>query len=480
MNPEPPSIPNAEGSSQPFPHGEMPPTMPAAPIVLAPFEPVVLSQRVRSVDTLRGVALLGILVMNIIAFAYPGMAYMNPDLPALRPYTGEFTGANKVAWWIAHTFFDLKMMSIFSMLFGAGLVLMGERSANPEPSQPHQSTSARRGFAGVYYRRLGWLFLIGMLHAYFIWWGDILVAYAMCGLLLYPIRRLRPGWLLALGIVVTLVQMLLSTGLGAFMHYARDVATEAQRILDSGGTITQDQQGMLNAYRGMSADANATPEQTAELIARWRGSLGEVLGENAMGAAMLQTIVFAIHTLWRALGMMLIGMALMKLGVFAAARSVRFYTILTGVGYLIGFPLVHIGGERLQASNFDMAEMYFINGHFNYVGSIFVALGHIGVVMLACRAGVLTSIRARLAAVGQMAFTNYLMQSILCTAFFNGWGLGQYATLERAETYIVVAVVWALELIWSPLWLARFRFGPAEWLWRSLTYWKLQPMRLAR
>jgi uncharacterized protein len=108
------------------------------------------------------------------------------------------------------------------------------------------------------------------------------------------------------------------------------------------------------------------------------------------------------------------------------------------------------------------------------------------VVMLVCKAaaggvgGVWTLVTARLAAVGQMALTNYLMQSILCTLYFNGWGFGQYATLERAETYIVVAAVWALELIWSPLWLARFRFGPAEWVWRSLTYWKRQPMRRER
>ncbi|MGE3108131.1 MAG: DUF418 domain-containing protein [Phycisphaerales bacterium] len=441
------------------------------------LEPVSLGARVRGVDTLRGVALLGILVMNITAFAYPSIAYLNPDVPALREYAGEFSGANKAAWWIAHTFFDLKMMSIFSMLFGAGLVLMHTRSAGRHTA----ADAARSGaFARVYYRRIAWLFVIGMIHAYLIWWGDILVAYAICGLVLYPLRRVRARWLIILGAVVTLVAVLISAGFGAALNYLRDSAAESQRILDAGGSLSPDQQGMLDGYRQTMAGINPPAGEIQRVIAHMRGSIAQVLGQNAKEALMLQTIVFIMGTLWRALGMMLLGMGLMKLGVFAAACSTRFYIILTTAGYLVGLPLVHVGGERLAKSNFDFIDLYFVNGHFNYIGSVFVALGHVGAVMLACRVGVLASLRSRLAAVGQMALTNYLMQSVLCVLFFNGYGglgLGQFARLERAETYLVVAGVWTLELVWSPIWLARFRFGPAEWLWRSLTYWKLQPMR---
>lgn len=473
---------------------EMPPTLPGAVpgVYGAALEPVRGRERVGSVDVLRGVALLGILMMNIIAFAYPSMAYVNPDLESLRAYAGEFSGANKAAWWVAHTFFDLKMMSIFSMLFGAGVVLMDDR-ATPRGEAGAGGAGARegrRGFGAIYYRRLGWLFAIGMLHAYLIWWGDILVAYALCGLLLYPLRRVRAGWLITMGIVLTLVGVAMGTGLGALLNYFRAEAMDAQRVLDAGGVLTADQRDAMGTLKGMNEAFNPPVDEMTRTITMMRGSYVDGLQVNALQAIMLQTFVFVLFTVWRALGMMLIGMGLAKLGVFAAARSRGWYIGLVAAGYGVGLPLVHVGGQFQVRSGFDMIDHYYWTSHFNYVGSFFVALGHIGVVMLACRAvaggtgggvgGALAFVTSRLAAVGQMALTNYLMQSILCSLYFNGWGFGQYARLERAETYIVVAAVWALELIWSPLWLARFRFGPAEWVWRSLTYWKWQPMRRER
>ncbi|MBC7771838.1 MAG: DUF418 domain-containing protein [Pyrinomonadaceae bacterium] len=438
----------------------------------AVLEPVALASRVGSVDTLRGVAVLGILAMNIIAFAYPSSAYMNPMLPALLPYVGEFEGLNRAAWWVCHMLFDTKMMTIFSMLFGAGLILMDRRAAGRE-----ENGLQKGRFAGVYYRRLGWLLFIGMLHAYLIWWGDILVAYALCGMLLYPLRGLRPRWLITIGVVLTLVAIPLCTGLGALMQYMQSEATKANEVLAAGGTLTPDQRGWLDGHNEMTKSESA--EVLAENIAAYRGSYSDTFKATAKNAIMLQTMMFVLNTFWRGMGLMLIGMGLMKLGVFAAQCSRRFYVGLILAGYGIGFPLVWYGADRLIDSGFDMAGYFLVNSHFNYVGSIFVALGHVGIVMLACQAGVLDGLRNCLAAVGRMAFTNYLMQSVLCTVFFYGWGFGQFARLERAELYLVVAGVWAVQLAWSPLWLSRFRFGPAEWAWRSLTYWKVQPMRLS-
>ena len=146
-----------------------------------PLAPVAESQRVAAVDVLRGFALLGILAMNIITFALPVDAYVNPMNEHVNRFAGEFRGANRATWLAQHVFFDQKMMSIFSMLFGAGLVLMGGRAG----------AVGTVSFAGVYYRRLLWLFLIGMAHAYLLWYGDILVTYAICGLLLYPLRNWR-------------------------------------------------------------------------------------------------------------------------------------------------------------------------------------------------------------------------------------------------------------------------------------------------
>jgi uncharacterized protein len=428
--------------------------------------PVGEHERVGSVDVLRGVAVLGILMMNITAFGLPSAAYVNPMMEALEPHVGAFEGLTKGVWMGIHLLFDLKMMTIFSMLFGAGLVLQGERF----------EASGRGGFAGVYYRRLLWLFVIGMAHAYFIWYGDILVAYALCGLLLYPLRKLRAGWLISLGVVVTLAALPIWTGLGFALQFLKSSAAEAQAILDRGGTLNAEQQGMLDGWRDAQADMNPTSEMLSQEIAAMRGSWLESFRQNAKQSLFMQTFLFGLMTLWRGLGAMLIGMGLMKLGVFAAARSMRFYGVLAALGYGLGLPIVWYGGGQLIANRFDMVYIYKMGWHFNYVGSLLVALGHVAAVMLIVKVGAMTWVTSRLAAVGRMPLTNYLSQSILCTFVFWGWGLGLYAKVAPPMMVLVVLGVWVMQLVWSPWWMARYRFGPAEWAWRSLTYWKQQPM----
>jgi uncharacterized protein len=427
--------------------------------------PVVETQRVHAVDTLRGFALLGILMMNITAFAMPGIAYVNPMLPGLERYGGAFEGTNRATWLVVYLLFDLKMMTIFSMLFGAGLVLMAGRAG------------AGRGFAGVFYRRLGWLFVIGMIHAYLIWYGDILVAYALCGLALYPLRNLKPAWLLALGGVLLLVGMAVSSGFGAMLVYLRHAAEQAQAALDAGTTISEDQKGMLDGWRQTQPNLAPPPEKIDEFARAIRGSWAQAMRVNAQESVFFQTVLFALMTLWRSLGCMLVGMGLMKLGVFAAARSGRFYAGLMLAGYGVGLPLAGVGVSRLLAHRFDMPTMDLIDGQFNYVGSLLVALGHVGLVMTLVRRGALGWLTARLAAVGRMALSNYLSHSLLCTFLFWGWGLGLFGKVDRLGQAGIVVGIWVLTLLWSPWWLARFRFGPAEWAWRSLTYGRRQPMR---
>ncbi len=174
---------------------------------------------------------------------------------------------------------------------------------------------------------------------------------------------------------------------------------------------------------------------------------------------------------------MLIGMGLMQLGVFAAARTFRFYAVLTLCGYSLGLPLVGYGIYDQIHTDFDPVHQLLVGGHFNYIGSLFVALGHAGLVMLICKAGLLSWLTARLAAVGRMALSNYLMQSLICTTLFEGWGLGLFGKLDRFQLLGVVVSIWLVQLLVSPLWLRSFRFGPMEWLWRSLTYWKRHPFR---
>ncbi len=412
----------------------------------SPLSPVGESGRINSIDVLRGVALLGIFVMNIPTFAYSQFAYYTPTLE------GGFEGADYWAWLLSHLFFEQKMMSIFSMLFGAGIVLFAERIIE------------RRGTAaGVHYRRMGWLLLIGMLHAYLIWHGDILVAYALIGMMVYPLFRLRPLFLL----IIAAALLPISSIFGVLMQFGFEFArAEAEAGVE----------WAVKEWPEMAAGFYPDAEALAEERAAMLGSFGDRAAYMAPIVIMMQTFMLFVWGIWRIAAMMLIGMALYKWGVFSAARSTRFYAIMIGAGLLTGVPLVLGGVSMMHATDFDPLKALGVNGAFNYFGSVGIALAWVGLVMLVCKSGALSKLRAGLAAVGRMAFTNYLMQSVIAAFIFYGWGLGYYGSMSRSELLLIVGGVWMLQLTISPLWLSRFRMGPLEWLWRSLTYLKPQPI----
>jgi uncharacterized protein len=476
-------------------------------------EPVKGAERVASVDVLRGVALLGILAMNIVFFGLPGPCYDNPTRG------GGDTGLNLGLWAFNHLVFDAKMMTLFSMLFGAGLVLMGGRA---------DARGARLGW--VYYRRVFWLLVIGALHAYLLWAGDILVIYALCGLLLYPFRRLSPRTLLILGTLAMLVIVPIGAAFEVGFRFMEATAAKAEAVrqeavpnrarwaaeaaslaaqaqfrqclgagpapclaaaAEAAATATQEdkkptqfQSWVAELWdQGVRSHVNPSQEQAAESFAKevkvYQDGYGGIVAHNAVQLLVTHTVVFVIGLVWMVAGRMLVGMGLMKLGVFAAARSRRFYVWMAVLGYGVGLPLVGYDTYALLRSHFHYPEMWRSGYLFNYVGSVPVALGHAAVVMLVCQAGALRRLTACLAAVGRMALTNYLMQSVLCTTLFYGYGFGLFGKLDRTGLACVVLAVWAAQLAWSPVWLRYFRFGPAEWLWRTLTYWRFQPLRRA-
>jgi uncharacterized protein len=417
------------------------------------------SQRVEAIDVLRGVALLGILPMNIPFFALTAVAYFNPKV------AGGFEGSNYLVWFVGHLLFEMKMMSIFSMLFGAGLVLMSRRAEE-----------AGRSFAGVYYRRTGWLILFGLIHGYFIWSGDILFFYGVCGLLLYPLRRLSPKVLIPIGLAITLMAIPVQSGFGLFLGYAREQAQIAQETIAAGGTPTAAQTGFAQAWTEMSADFIGTPESLEEERAAVLAGGMTLLQRRAEETFFIQTMGMFFFAFWRACGLMLVGMGLFKLGVLVGTRSTGFYLRSAALGYALGLPIVWYGGSQLVEQNFDPVYYFSVGTHFNYVGSLLVALGHISLVMLACKAAAAQPVRRWLASVGRMALSNYLMQSLVCAAIFTGDGFGMFGRLDRSQLLVVVIAIWICQLVVSTLWLARFRMGPMEWLWRTLTYWSPQPM----
>jgi len=398
--------------------------------------PTLSDERIKSLDVLRGFALLGILLMNIQSFSMIGAAYFNPSA------FGSLEGANFWVWFVSHVFADLKFMGIFSMLFGAGICLMCERAQQ-----------SGRDFSGLHYRRMFWLMLFGLLHAHLLWFGDILFPYAVCGMIIYPCRNLRPRTLIVLGLAVLLVGSSLSLLAGLSMPY-----------------WTPEQ---LEEFTHESW--NPPPERIQSELETYRGGWLDQMESRTNSAVGMQTFVMFYFFLWRAGGLMLIGMALFKYGVFSAGRSARFYLMLVVLGIFGGLPPIFYGCLRNIQAGWPPSA-FFVGSQLNYWASVLVSLGWVGAILLFYRNQWFAGLSRRLAAVGRMALSNYLLQTIICTTIFYGHGLGLFGQVSRGQQLLVVLVVWMISLLSSPWWLKRFRYGPLEWLWRSLTYWS--PLRM--
>ncbi len=265
------------------------------------LRPVPATDRIVSIDVLRGFALLGILVMNIQAFSMIAAAYFNPTA------YGDLAGGNYRVWLLGHLLFDQKFMSIFSMLFGAGVLLMWQRA------ERSGGRSTR-----LHYRRMGWLILFGLLHGYLLWWGDILYMYGMSGLLVYLFRRWNPRKLLVVGLIAVAVPFVLFLLAGWSLPYWPD---EIRGEME------------LKEWR-------PPPETVAEEIGNYRGGWIDQMSSRVPKALALQTGGFFLFAGWRIGGMMLIGMALFQFGVFSAARSVRFYLAMIVPAVAVGIPVI--------------------------------------------------------------------------------------------------------------------------------------------
>jgi uncharacterized protein len=430
----------------------VPPALSARPAPAA--RPVQPQERVAGVDVLRGVALMGILAMNIVDFGWPSAAYDNPRAG------GNTSATDQAVWAFNHVVFDEKMMTLFSMLFGAGLVLMTGRS-----------DARGASLLGVYYRRVFWLLVIGLAHAYLVWHGDILVLYAECGFLLYPFRRRSPRALIALGALCLLLPVVLGVWISVLMEMSRQnywgVTGMPRAVLSAVGDV-------LNKL----ADPHRYTASRAfdRAIVTYQHGYWGIVQHRAFELLMTQTVAFAVVLVWMVGGRMLVGMALMKLEVFSGRRSARFYAWMVALGYGLGLPVVLIDTRLRIACNFQGYEMVRASLCYGYLSAVAIALGHVGVVMLVFRGGALPWLTRRLAAAGRMALSNYLMQSLICTTLFYGYGCCLYGRIDRLGLWGVVVSIWIFQLATSIIWLHYFRYGPAEWVWRSLTYLKPQPM----
>lgn len=415
-------------------------------------------------DTLRGVAVLGILLMNVIGFGMPWEADANPHV-----YGGD-SGPSLWYWFASQLFFEGKMRCIFSMLFGAGMLLLTARAARPGTDSA----------ADVYIRRCLWLILFGMLHAYLFWSGDILYMYGLIGLALFPFRNVRPGRLLLIGflLISTLVPKAVLTDYELKEAARKGKAALAARA--AGETLTAEQEAAIGAWEEKKRETTPPREAIEKELAAHRGGWVETFLYRIKVTEMMETTITYRWGITDVGGMMFIGMALLKLGVFTGRRGTRFYLLMALFGYGVGVSMnAVIAMERMETDYDPSRQSAFGPAAYNY-GRLLVALGHVAVVMLVCHFGLFGFLTRRLAAVGRMPLTNYLFETVACCLVFEGYGLGLYGYLERYELLYVVLGVWAASLLASPIWLTYFRYGPAEWGWRALTYWTCPPLRVRR
>lgn len=389
------------------------------------LQPVQASKRIISLDIIRGIAVLGILLMNIQSFSMVNSAYTNPSV------FGDLTGLNKWVWIITHLLADQKFISLFSMLFGAGIILF---------------ISSKEGREGVklYYKRITFLLLFGLIHAYLLWHGDILVTYALCGFWVFLLRRKSVKTLLITGIILLFIPFLLYLGTGFSLENMPEESVAD--IMESWAPPAEKIQQEINAFQG-----------------NWV----EQMKFRVPISLEMQTFLFFFLLGWKASGMMLIGMAFYKNGILSYQKSPAYYRSLALICIPLGLIFSAFGVRYNFANNWSMESSMFFGYLFNYVGATIMAIGYIGLISLFSHRKVMISL---FQPAGRMAFSSYILQSLICTLLFYGHGLGLHSELNRIQQLLVVFAVWIIVISFAKLWLSYYRFGPVEWLWRTLTY----------
>jgi len=398
-----------------------------------------VKNRILSLDVLRGFALLGILTMNIIIFALPMMHYANPMV------AGDLQGADKWVFNFNYVFANLRFMSIFAMLFGAGVVLFTEKAT--------QRAGNELASRQLHYFRNFWLFIFGVLHAYLIWHGDILMMYALCSIWVYLYRVQKPITLFIWAAALIVFNIFMFYGLDfLFKLFPDDVYNE---LCDESWYVSQ--------------------EKLFEEIKAYRGGWLQQMEYRLTNAFKNQFMIIFFG--WHTTALMLIGMAMYKLDILTARRSNAFYIKMLIACLAIGLPLALFGLQQNYAHQWSCEFSMLKSNIYVILSSLPMGLAYVAIIMLLCKSRFKQVLFNWLAPVGKMALTNYLMQSILATGIFYGHGLGLFGNYGRAELYLFVMGIWVFQILFSYVWMKRFQFGPFEWLWRSLTYWKIQPMR---
>jgi uncharacterized protein len=403
-------------------------------------------ERIVTLDIIRGVAVMGIFSVNIIAFSMIEAAYGNP-----AAYGGRH-GADLFVWAANLIVIDGKMRTLFSMLFGASTLLVIDRAV-----------AGGQSGAKVHYARMAVLFVIGLIHYHLIWWGDILTLYAATGMIAYFFRNRSVKALIGWGIAFMLA------GAGIFAAIVTQM-WQADLAAHAPGAS----RAAIRAWNDFASMMYPTARQISDDLALHRGSWSG-LAYHYLVTKAFEWIPGLVLFIPETLGLMLFGMAGYRSGFLTGQWENSLYRSIAVYGLTIGA----LASALLIYA--DLSTRFYapvvLGGFIVWLAPfrVVMAAGYAALIVLLSRPG--GWLATRLAAVGRAAFTNYLGTSIIATFVFYGWGLGLYGHVSRAQAWLLVPVVWLVMLAWSKPWLDRFQYGPLEWVWRTLARGELQPMR---
>jgi len=427
--------------------------------------PLHQNERIQFIDSIRGIALLGILLMNITAQSQAHMFYDKMDPRQ------SMTGLNFLAWGGETLLFEGTMRGLFSILFGAGTLLLLTRLIKKNDGlEP----------VDIYYRRLLWLLVFGLVNAFiFLWPGDILYPYALCGLLLFPFRNLSPKNLLWIAFAFLVIGTYRENS--DLNHYKKIISQgQAAEVLEiKNQKLTEQQTTDLAAYKGLKEKTSqqgvikaAEKEEKILQSHNYFTIFNYFKGINMM----IESSIFYKNYWFDILLFLFIGMAMYKSGFLTGKSATSLYAVIAVVGIGAGLFINYLFVREQYQLRFDQFQ-FFQKWKFSYyeIRRVFQTTGYLSLLILLYKSIPFRKILHVFAPVGQMAFTNYLSQSIITSIVFYGFVL--FGKLQRYEIYYVVGAIWLFQVITSHVWLRYFRFGPFEWLWRSLTYLEKQPLK---
>ncbi|MEH6757597.1 MAG: DUF418 domain-containing protein [Parasphingorhabdus sp.] len=404
-----------------------------------------------TLDALRGFAVMGILWMNITAFGFPEMAYVSPVIGT------PGSPSDIASWMISFIFFDGKMRAIFSLLFGASMMLVIERAAATGQSPAH-----------VHFSRMFWLGIFGLCHFFLLWWGDILFLYAVSGAVVYVFRDWSSERLIKTGVLAYIIAaILLILGLGSMFYLQMQAAqpNASPEILDD----------FAEMIDGLGISVQSLAQETA----LYRGSFWHLLMDKLtqqVSTPFDNLILSPLETI----PLMMIGMGLYKSGFLLGQADPLLYRRLgiwaTAIGTLFFTAMALLAVYK----KFDIILIMNITQAWSALPRLVMATGYVSLLIMLIQRFGHQPLLHRVAAAGRMAFSNYLGTSLVMAFIFYGWGLGLFSTVGRAQMVVLVFSTWITMLLWSKPWLMRYRYGPLEWLWRSLARRELQPMAISR